>query len=113
MVGRQVLALVIGVRISVPELIFLISKAMNSTAIATYLSSHQLIIILAILWTLPWKGVALWKTARNQSAAWFVVILLTNTLGILEIFYIFFFSKKEASLVNTVPSIEPVEKKIV
>jgi len=49
---------------------------------------------LTLLWTLPWKGVALWKAARNKHKGWFIVLFLVNTLAILEILYIFVFSKK-------------------
>ncbi|MCX6714219.1 MAG: DUF5652 family protein [Candidatus Uhrbacteria bacterium] len=45
------------------------------------------------IWTLPWKGVALWKAAQKKDARWFVALLLINTVGILEILYIFIFSK--------------------
>ncbi len=51
------------------------------------------LIILAMLWSLPWKGVALWKAARNKHIVWFIVLFLVNTLAILEILYIFVFSK--------------------
>ena len=61
---------------------------------STFLSTHAWIFILAAIWTIPWKGVALWRAARNKSIAWFVVLLIINTLGILEIIYIFAFSKK-------------------
>ncbi len=47
-----------------------------------------------MLWTIPWKGVALWKAAKNGHTGWFVAILLLNTLAILEIIYILGFSKK-------------------
>jgi len=53
------------------------------------------LILLALVWTLPWKGVALWKSARNGHTVWFVVLLIVNTLAILEIIYIFGFSKKK------------------
>ncbi len=56
--------------------------------------SLLIFVYLAILWTLPWKGVALWKAARNKHKAWFVVLFLVNTLAILEILYIFVFSEK-------------------
>lgn len=45
------------------------------------------------LWSLPWKGVALWKAAQKKDVYWFVALLLINTAGILEILYIFIFSK--------------------
>lgn len=52
------------------------------------------IIIFLAIWTIPWKGVALWKSARLNHWIWFVVFLVVNTLGILEILYIFIFSKR-------------------
>ena len=54
-----------------------------------------LLLVLSMLWTLPWKGVALWKSARNRHLVWFIVLLLANTLAILEIIYIFGFSKSK------------------
>jgi len=51
------------------------------------------LLTLAIIWSTIWKGVALWKAAKNSSTAWFIVLLIINTLGILEILYIFVFSK--------------------
>jgi hypothetical protein len=53
------------------------------------------IIPLLLLWTLPWKGVALWRASRNGQKKWFIALLIINTLAILDIVYIFFFSKKE------------------
>lgn len=54
-----------------------------------------LIILILAIWTIPWKGVALWKSARNGQKIWFIVMLIANTVAILEILYIFFFSKKK------------------
>jgi hypothetical protein len=54
----------------------------------------NLILLLIVLWTIPWKGVALWKAARNGSKIWFMAILLLNTVAVLEILYIFVFSSK-------------------
>ena len=54
-----------------------------------------ILILVLVAWSLAWKGVALWKSARNDQTAWFVVMLIVNTLGILEIIYIFAFSKKQ------------------
>jgi hypothetical protein len=50
--------------------------------------------LLILAWTLPWKGVALWKAARNGAKWWYIVLLVINTMAILEILYIFIFSKK-------------------
>ena len=47
------------------------------------------------LWTVPWKGIALWKAAKNNNKAWFVAILILNTLAVLEILYIFVFGREK------------------
>ena len=62
------------------------------TIVASFPWVFPLILLLA-LWTIPWKGVALWKSARKRHTVWFVVLLIVNTLGILEILYIFIFSR--------------------
>jgi len=54
-----------------------------------------LIILALSLWTLPWKGVALWRAAKRGEKKWFVALLIFNTLAILEILYIFVFSKQK------------------
>ena len=60
---------------------------------------NTFLILLLVAWTLPWKGVALWRAAGNKQLWWFVALFLLNTLAILEIIYIFGFSKKkEATL---------------
>jgi len=58
------------------------------------LTYKQLIILGVVsIWSLIWKGIALWKSARKRHLVWFVVLLIVNTAGILEILYIFLFSK--------------------
>lgn len=52
------------------------------------------LMIILVLWSLFWKGRALWKSSRNNQKYWFVVLLFVNTMGILEIAYIYFFSRK-------------------
>lgn len=46
-----------------------------------------------ILWGLFWKGLALWHSARRVESWWFVILLLINTAGILEIIYLFAVAK--------------------
>ena len=60
----------------------------------TFLQDNFLFLILVAAWTLPWKGVALWRAAARREKAWFVALLVINTLAILEIIYIFVISKK-------------------
>ena len=45
-----------------------------------------------VAWSLAWKGMALWKAARNNQTYWFVALMIINTVGILEIFYIYVFA---------------------
>lgn len=60
----------------------------------TLLLNNPLLLALIVLWTLPWKGVALWKAARLYQKWWFIALLVLNTLAILEIVYIFFIAPK-------------------
>lgn len=41
------------------------------------------------------KGIALWKSGRNNQLYWFVALLLINSLGILPAIYLIFFAKVE------------------
>lgn len=49
---------------------------------------------LILAWSLVWKGLALWHAARRGEEWWFIALLVINTLGILEIIYLFFFAKR-------------------
>jgi hypothetical protein len=55
--------------------------------------SFAVLFAFLVIWSLVWKGIALWKAARNNAKWWYVVMLVVNTVGILEIIYVFFFSK--------------------
>jgi len=64
------------------------------TQLANLTGIHPIFIALAIIWSLIWKGLALWKSAELRQKYWFIAILVINTLGILEIIYLFFVAKK-------------------
>ena len=51
--------------------------------------------ILLAVWSLAWKGFALWRASKNNSKYWFVALLFINTYGLLEIIYLFYFSKRK------------------
>ncbi len=57
------------------------------------------VILVLMVWEAIWKGIALWKSGRNNQLAWFIAILVLNTAGILPIIYIAFFQKKKARVV--------------
>ena len=54
-----------------------------------------LVTALVLVWSMSWKGVALWHAGRNAHLVWFIVLFIVNTLAILEIIYIFAFSRKK------------------
>lgn len=53
------------------------------------------ILIILLIWSMIWKGIALWKSGRNSQMIWFLAMFIVNTVGILEILYIGFFQKKK------------------
>ncbi|MDE2025797.1 MAG: hypothetical protein KGJ07_04850 [Patescibacteria group bacterium] len=53
------------------------------------------ILYVLFIWSLIWKGLALWHAAKLGQKNWFVVMLVLNTVGILELIYLFFFAKKK------------------
>ncbi len=61
-----------------------------------------LVIGVLAIWVLFWKGCALWTASKNNQKWWFLALLVLNTLGILEIIYIFFVSKKKWSDVKAI-----------
>lgn len=85
---------------------WLVNMAPNLTAL----------FVILLIWSLIWKGIALWRAARCGDKAWFIALLILNTLGVLEIFYIFVFSKREKTCSENKKSEsekedKPVEKK--
>jgi len=64
-----------------------------------------------MLWSIAWKGYALWKAAKNNNMVWFIVLLVVNTLGILDILYIYVFGNKSESKVKQVKVVSKKSKK--
>lgn len=50
---------------------------------------------LLLTWSLIWKGLALWRAARRNEKGWYLVLLVLNTAGILEIIYYFLIAKTD------------------
>lgn len=55
----------------------------------------KILFFLLFIWSITWKGFALWRAASDKERNWFVAILILNTAGILEIAYLFFFAKNK------------------
>ncbi|MDO8509096.1 MAG: DUF5652 family protein [Nanoarchaeota archaeon] len=60
--------------------------------LADQLNISPQILGILIIWSLIWKGLALWKSAKSNQPAWFVIMLVINTIGILEIIYLMLYS---------------------
>lgn len=50
--------------------------------------------VLLMVWSIVWKGFAMWRAAELRQKWWFIIFLVANTAGILEIIYIFLIAKK-------------------
>lgn len=56
------------------------------------------IIAFFVLWELVWKALALWKAAQNRHMAWFIVLFVLPTFGLLPIFYVMFVKDSKIKL---------------
>jgi hypothetical protein len=63
---------------------------------AFFIGNSTLLLIVLTAWVLPWKGVALWRAARLRDKWWFIAVLVLNTVGILDIIYFYFISKRKS-----------------
>jgi hypothetical protein len=57
-------------------------------------NNNMWLLIISIVWVLPWKGYALWTASRMENKKWFIALIILNTFAILDIFYIFYIAKK-------------------
>ncbi|GEM_PF-832268 len=62
-------------------------------------------LLVLVVWTLVWKGLALWRSARADQPVWFVVLLIVNTVGILEILYLVFFAPRRPPASTPAPPV--------
>lgn len=53
------------------------------------------VLVVILTWSMVWKLLGMWNSARKGSWIWFIVFALTNTVGILPILYIYVFSKTD------------------
>jgi len=57
-------------------------------------------LIVIYIWATAWKAWALWIAAKKDQKVWFLVFIIVSTAGILEIFYIFYFSKQDKNTIK-------------
>lgn len=61
---------------------------MQTTINDDVIFGYMFLILVLIVWTMFWKGVALWHSARKGDKVWFIIFFAFNTLGILELIYL-------------------------
>lgn len=67
---------------------------MEDSIVAFLNSGVGLFTLLALItWSVVWKGLALWRSAKKDDSFWFVILLIFNTVGLLEMFYYFIISR--------------------
>ncbi|MBU0459443.1 MAG: hypothetical protein KKH52_03565 [Nanoarchaeota archaeon] len=63
-----------------------------------------LLLLVISIWTLIWKGIALWFAGKNRQKAWFIVMLIFNTMGLLPIIYLIWFKPRETKVKEIKPA---------
>jgi hypothetical protein len=69
----------------------MLTETPSLTGLAT---AHPLFVLILVVWSLTWKGAALWKAAGLRQKYWFIALFLINIFGLLEIIYLFFVARK-------------------
>lgn len=57
------------------------------------------IIMIIVVWSVIWKGLALWNSSGKRDKPWFIIMYIFNTAGVLPLLYMIFktdfFNKKK------------------
>ena len=56
------------------------------------------VLIVLYIWSLAAKGFAMWRAANLGQRNWFIAILVLNTVGIVELVYLFKFANKKLTM---------------
>lgn len=56
--------------------------------------NNPVLFAIFLIWSLVWKGIALWHAAGNKQKVWYILILVLNTMGLLEITYLILLRRK-------------------
>ncbi len=65
----------------------------------------SLLLIAWVLFSKVLKGYALWTSAKRDEVPWFIALLLINSMGILELIYLFFIVGMGSGKDDSSPSI--------
>jgi len=61
----------------------------------TELYQQNPLLLVIVIWSIPWTFSAMWKAAQNGHKVWYIALLIINTAGVLPMLYIFYFSKNK------------------
>lgn len=50
-------------------------------------------LLIGLAWVIGIKGYALWHAGKRNEPWWFFFLLIINTMGVLELFYLIFIAK--------------------
>ncbi len=53
------------------------------------------LVVVISLWSVVWKGIALYRAGVLRDKGWFLALFLINTVGILEILYLAIFQHRK------------------
>ncbi|MFA5176136.1 MAG: DUF5652 family protein [Candidatus Nanoarchaeia archaeon] len=67
--------------------------------LAALVATFGVLLFIAMIWEMVWKGIALWYAAKDDHKVWYVCLLIFNTLGILPIVYLLIHRQKDVNKV--------------
>ena len=75
---------------------------MDITTVMGLTMADKLIVLVLAIWSLFWKCYSVWTAAKNNHRWWFLALVIFNTIGILDMIYIFAVAKKKLTDVKEV-----------
>lgn len=77
-----------------------------------FMNYWPVVLIIVVVIEFILKGLALYRSARNGQTYWFAALLVINTVGILPLIYLIWFSKREVPVeLPTLPTRKPRRKR--
>lgn len=70
---------------------------MDLQSIQALVEKYPLFFAALTIWSIIWKGLALWKAAERRERNWFIIILVINSFGILDIIYYYLVGRGNTS----------------
>lgn len=56
---------------------------------------ETIIIVILTIWSILWKCYSVWHAAKQNHKKWFIALVILNTIGILDMIYVFRVLKKD------------------